>query len=65
MRPDLCVGSRACTYVQQQFSQVLSSRQHQCEQQLEGRTAEAVISKSNTIILRGFFIFLLPSEAER
>lgn len=34
----------------------LSSRRHQCEQQLEGRTAEAVISKSNTIILRGFFL---------
>lgn len=32
-----------------------SSCWHQCEQQLEGRTTEAVISKSTTIILDDFF----------
>lgn len=42
-----------------------SSCWHRCEQQLEGRTTEAVISKSNTIILDDFFFFRLKQNVER
>lgn len=63
--PDLCVIGAAIARVfntsQVRFD---SSCWHQCEQQLEGRTAEAVISKSNTIILHDFFFFRLKQNVE-